>query len=355
MWKLHRYYLKEVATSSVITFTVLFGIVLVSVIYRGVSRAQGFGVVAAAEVTFFWAADTLPHLLPISLLFGTVLVFARASQDRELTAVRAAGISPRVVMTPALLVGLAFSAVDGWAMHYVVPHAHYAKYRVVAEGIRTLLDRTGLMTDRVTFRGLVMVWQDRTDVGHWRNVVARVRRGGPELGPLSGMDVVLADEAWVELEGQERLTLVLKGGRSGDGRLVLPEETRLSVSIRAIADSGLRVENDRDLETDQLLSEVYRGVHQNPLGARYTVHRRSCFSLLPAILAPIGFVIGVMSRARGRVLALVFAMVPLLIFYFSDVVAASLARATDWPPIAWLPACVLIVLAAPFCWRWLRF
>ncbi|MHC5063866.1 MAG: LptF/LptG family permease, partial [Planctomycetota bacterium] len=94
MWKLHRYYLKEVTISSILTFSVLFGVVLISVVYRGIDRAQGFGIWAIAKTTMFMAADTIPHLLSISLLFATVLCFARASQDKEITAIRSAGISP---------------------------------------------------------------------------------------------------------------------------------------------------------------------------------------------------------------------------------------------------------------------
>ena len=118
MWKLHRYYLREVTINSLLTFLVLFGIVLISVIYRGISQAQGFGIWAMAKTTMFMAADTIPHLLAISLLFATVMCFARASQDREITAIRSAGISPRVALTSALLVGIVFSLVASLAFHY---------------------------------------------------------------------------------------------------------------------------------------------------------------------------------------------------------------------------------------------
>ena len=95
MWKIHRYYLREVTVSALLTFLVLFGIVLIASVSRGIDRAQGGNLLSAALITFYWAADTFPHLLAISLLIATVLTFARASQDREITALRAAGISPR--------------------------------------------------------------------------------------------------------------------------------------------------------------------------------------------------------------------------------------------------------------------
>ena len=41
MWRLHRYYLKELAVNAAITFIVLFGVVLISLVYRGIQRSQG--------------------------------------------------------------------------------------------------------------------------------------------------------------------------------------------------------------------------------------------------------------------------------------------------------------------------
>ena len=126
MWKLHRYYLKEVTTTGLLTFLVLFGIVLVASVSRGVDRAQGGNLLSAAMITFFWAADTFPHLLAISLLVSTVLTFARASQDREITAIRAAGVSPRTPMVAALIIGLAFSVVPV----YFILNRNFGEIRV---------------------------------------------------------------------------------------------------------------------------------------------------------------------------------------------------------------------------------
>ena len=124
MQKLHRYYLGEVAISVALTFVVLFGVVMISMLARGIERAQGGDLLDAATIMFLWAVDTFPHLLTMSLLIGTVLVFARASQDREITAIRSAGISPRMPMTAALLVGVLFSLLGMYAMHQLIPAAH---------------------------------------------------------------------------------------------------------------------------------------------------------------------------------------------------------------------------------------
>lgn len=353
MWKLHRYYLKEVATSAAITFVVLFGIVLVSLVYRGIGRAEGFGLLAAAKITFYWTADTLTHLLPISLLFGTVLTFARASQDRELTAIRSAGVSPRVALVPAMLIGIVFSLIGSFALHTLVPRAHFLKYNVVADSIREVLLRTGMMGDRFAFGGLVMSWDRKDPNGDWRDVVIRVGTHRSELGPLRD-EVFVADRAAVELEDEHRLVLVLDGARDVAGDRLLPEHTRISIDMQEISEHDRREESERDMGSAELLAEVERGVHPRPGSARYVVAQRTCFALLPCLLAPIGFAIGVYSRDRGRVAALVLSMIPVFAFYLADFLGAQLTRTFDHAGFAFLPALVLIVGGTPLCWRLVR-
>ena len=360
MWKLHRYYLREVAASSALTFAVLFGIVLISLIARGIERAQGGDLLDAAVIVLLWAADTFPHLLAMALLFGTVLVFARASQDREITAIRSAGISPRVPMTSALLVGIVFTLLGVYALHYVIPLAHFYKYRVIAEATRNVIVNLGMQGDQLDLaRNGVMTWERKDADHHFHDVVIHLSRGSLDGAaaagaPDAGGRLYTASEAWFEVHrARESLALVLRELREPATGAFL-DHGRLEISLRRISEQNRRTEGDRDLGSDQLLAEVYRGVHPAPGAAQYTVHRRSCFALLPCLFAPIGFCIGVMARERGRMTALVFALPPLLVFYTSDILGQKLVQIADLPVFGWLPAAVLTVLGIPFCWRLLR-
>ncbi len=356
MWRIHRYYLRELAASSILTFLVLFGIVLVASVYRGLDKARGGDLVMAATITFFWAADTFPHLLAMSLLVAAVLTFARASQEREITALRAAGISPRVPMVAALLLGLAFSIAGSFAVHYLLPAVHYHKYRVLGEALRSLLVQTKMSGNKLSFGSLVMAWESEDEGGHLHDVLLKLGKrrqsGGYEPG-----QVYIAEEAWLDLSDDgATITLHLRGAENlaGEGIRGQASNIALAKSIRELAEEDRREEGDKDLSSDQLLSEVYRGVHDNPDGARFTVHRRTCFALMPCLFAPIGFCIGVLARERGRMTALLFGMAPMAAFYLGVVLAPTVVRAVDWPPVAYLPAAIVALLGLPFCWRLLR-
>jgi lipopolysaccharide export LptBFGC system permease protein LptF len=344
MWKLHRYYLKEVAATSLLTFAVLFGIVLISLVARGVEEAKGGDLGDAALIVLLWAADIFPHLLALSLLFGAVLTFARAAQDREITAVRSAGISPRVPMTAALLLGVACSIAGLWATHYLIPRAHFNKYRVVTEIAYNLVVGTQMTGDQLELQGGRMTWDRRTPDGRFHDVV--ILRGRKTL--------ITAREAWFEVDSQRALLSLRFRDAAEPASGALLTAPSMTIDLREVAERRRRTEGDRDLTSDQLLAEVQRGVHPAPGGARYTVHRRSCFGLLPLLLTPLGFCIGVMSRDRGRMTALVFSLLPIVLCYAGDVAGQKLIQHLDLPLLGWLPALALGLFGVPYCWRLLR-
>jgi lipopolysaccharide export LptBFGC system permease protein LptF len=362
MWKLHRYYLKEIGVNAVLTFTVLFGIALVSLLYKGLGLVRSGDLIDAALTTVLLAADIFPHLLMFALLFASVLTFSRASQEREITAIRALGISPRVPMVAALLLGLVGSFVGTWALHYEIPWAHYHKYRVVADiyksEIKALLDDQ----DRIERDDFIMTWQRKRqasssstvyeDVTIYTRSRAFTRKLGSSIGDSALL--VVADRVWFEIEDfSEDITITLENVFV-PATAITTASLAVRENLRNLAESRTRDAGEKDLRSDYLLSEVYRGVHERPVAARYTVHRRACFALIPFLLGPIGFCIGVLSRDRGRMLALSFCMVPLGVIYLTDFLGESALRYLQWPLLGWLPAVAMLLGGVPFCWRLLR-
>jgi lipopolysaccharide export LptBFGC system permease protein LptF len=363
MWRLHRYYLRELTVNAGITLLVLFAIVVISLVARGIQRAQGGNLLDAATITIFWALDAFPHLLPISFLIATVLTFARANQDREIVALRSAGVSLRVPMTSAVMIGILLSIVGSLGMHYVLPAVHFRKYRVIVEVVRNVVVnmRLGSGSDRVSIPGadVALTYGRRAGSGADQEVVledcwlylpleqAVSRQLASPIVHVDRVRIPLPDE------NSTALHVILEGCRdpmSGSSVAGVP----MSFPLRAISEGKRRDERDDDLGSDQLLSEVLRGVHEAPTGAKYTLNRRTCFAVLPLLLGPLGFCIALFARERGRALALVYALAPLAVFYVGDVLGAKLLRVTDRSEFGWLPALLLVALGTPFCWRELR-
>jgi lipopolysaccharide export LptBFGC system permease protein LptF len=354
MWKLHRYYLKELTINAAITFLVMFAVVLLSSIARGIQRSQGGGMLDAAKITLLFALDSFPHLLTIAFLVATVVTYVRAAQDRELIAIRAAGISPRVPMAAAVLVGIMLSVLGSVAMHYVIPDVHFHKYRVIADVVRNVFLNLKLGTDRVKIldTGYVMTFRERVGSDYLDCTIYC-----PPDRVLADMRSPILRVERVSMpppdEFSESIHILPQGVRDPIGG-AYTREIPIEIPLHDIADRERRHDSDEDLRSDQLLAEVLRGVHPRPHEAVYALFRRCCFSLMPALLAPIGFCIAEFARERGRVLALVLSLVPLALFYLGEILGARLLRSTANPWCAWLPVVLLLAVGAPLCWRQLR-
>ncbi len=363
MWKIHRYYLREISVNAVLTFFVLFGIGTICFLYRGIRIVKGGDLVDAVITTMLLAADAIPQLLTVSFLVATVMVFARASQDREITALRSAGISPRVALVAALLLGIVCSVIAAVCNHYLIPTATYKKFRVVAELSKKALANLTRQEGRISLGGGTMVWKTRKG-GEFQDVLifvgdqslARTLQVG-SLGKCGTL--VRASAASIHThEHSNQLSLhlhgieVVPGGGSNS-------DLTITVDLVQLAEGRTRAVRDWDLRSDELLAEVARGVRsgRGAEHAHYTVNRRACLALMPFLLAPIGFCVGLLARDRGRVQALSFCMVPLSIVFVTDLLGENLfgrIHSSFSSLIAWLPAVVILLLGTPFCWRLLR-
>ncbi|MCA8950119.1 MAG: LptF/LptG family permease [Planctomycetes bacterium] len=358
MWKLHRYYLRELVINFGITFLVMFAVVLVSLVTRGINRSQGGGLLDAALITVLWTLDSFPHLLTITFLLATVLTYARAAQDRELIAIRAAGIGPRVPMMPALLVGIVLSIGASFANHYVLPEVHYMKYRVIADVARNVFTNLKLGSDRILIpgTGFVMTCAERqgSDFLDCTVYCPGDRRIQGVSSPIVRVDRISIPPVG---EHSESVDIVLSGFRDpipSPFAQASSEEFKIQLDPHGIADRGRRPDRDDDVRSDQLLGEVMREVHPFPEAATYTLLRRCGFSLMPVLLAPIGYCIAELMRHRGRVLALSVSLLPLVLFYFGEAIGARVLHSTQSPWSALIPLLLLVVFGVPLCWRQLR-
>lgn len=352
MWRLHRYYLRELAVNASVTFLVLFAIALVSFVYRGIQRAVGGSPWDALVITALFAVDSIQHLLAIAFLLATVMTYTRAAQDRELVAIRAAGISPRVPMMASLMLGMLLSVFASIGMHYVLPWVHYHKFHVVADVMRNVILNLRLGTDRIKLldTGFVMTYREQVQ-GVYRDCrIYCPRKLQGMQSPILFVDTVTIPQIRDE---DTIVSIVLAGVRDpiGGGQSLRLE---FGVPKDDIGNRNRRVDSDADLRSDQLLAEVIREVHPEPMEAWLTLFRRCCAALMPALLGPIGYALGEMSRERGRVFALLLTLVPLVLFYVGDMLGVNAAMATQSALFGWLPLALLLAFGVPILWRQLR-
>ena len=178
--------------------------------------------------------------IPMAVLVACLMAFGRLSGDQEITAMKAAGISPLAMMRPVLLVGLLISELLVLFNNWLLPEANHRSVELMSAVSRkkphAFIDAGKLTTQ---FPG-VQLWVDRID---------------PSTGTLYGIQifetegkgpprVVLADSATMDYT-DHGATLMLRL-KSGENHMVDKDDPSGYFRIRFSAeDFAIKNVNDR--------------------------------------------------------------------------------------------------------------
>src|SRR6185503_9741583 len=132
---------------------------------------------------FLW-----PHLLrilsyplffsiPLALLIGVTLGIGRMTNEREMSAMRAQGISHfHLALTPAVL-GILFCALSYYLNGWILPEVHYEQANL-RETILDQLDHLGKGTNRsLLLPGNASLWVKRYEGSHLWGIVLDIQHG----------------------------------------------------------------------------------------------------------------------------------------------------------------------------------
>ncbi|RME34075.1 MAG: LptF/LptG family permease, partial [Deltaproteobacteria bacterium] len=126
--RIDRYIFREIAVPTLLSLGI-FSFVLVAgrtlkladlVISKGVPLKDVAGLLGSLFPAFFSIT------IPLSVLLGTLLAFARLSTDAEIIALKAAGISLVRMLKPVLLIALLATILTGWCVIDLAPRANHA-------------------------------------------------------------------------------------------------------------------------------------------------------------------------------------------------------------------------------------
>jgi len=137
MSKLHGYIGKELVK---VTSLALLAFTLVMTIFAIIEPLRKYGLEAGKALGLI--VFTLPMMmsltLPIAALFAATIVYGRFSQDNELLACRASGISTLNILTPALILGGAVTVASLLLSSFVTPQIAKTVEMAVKANVRSI-------------------------------------------------------------------------------------------------------------------------------------------------------------------------------------------------------------------------
>ena len=259
-----RYVLKELIgpfLASLFGITFLFVVdFLVKILDNVLSK--GLPTSTVLEIFALNLAWMLSLSIPMAVLVASLMTFGRMSGDQEITAVKAAGVSPLSLMRPVLLVALLLSVLMVVFNNWVLPEANHRSVELMNAVSRkkphVFIDAGRLITP---FPG-VQLWMNRIDpvsgTLYGIQIFEMEKKGAPRI--------VYADSASMDYV-DNGATLMLRL-RSGETHLVDPDDADKYFRIRFFSQDLAMQNVDDRLERR---SRSYRSDREMPVEMMWDV------------------------------------------------------------------------------------
>jgi lipopolysaccharide export system permease protein len=380
---LHNYLTRQILASLVLTVSVFsFVLLLVNVL------KELLPLLLNGHVTFWIVAEAVGLLipfvwvfaLPMGMLTATLLIFGRFSADQELTAVRASGISLISLVSPILLLSLAFCVLSALVNLELGPRARIT-YTSMLENVRVEFARIHLPEGRfIKFPGFIFC-VGKNDKGLLRNVVAFELKGETNVEYT-----VQAQRGKLEVDETNKvLNLTLYDGNyisanEGGDNMGSFEELKKSIPLNFGQGSRTHTLRIEDMTFTQLLQELRNlermgfpaSRHSTPkeqLAAMkrewqrrhrdmvtpilFQLHREVAFSFACFGFTLVGIPLGIRVHRRETNVGIAVALALAMVYYMFIAIAQSVDTRPEFAPylIVWLPNFVFQTIGAVLLWR----
>ena len=206
MSRLHRYVLRQVVVAAA---AVAVGLTVVAWLTQSVQLVdlmvnRGLSFATFLHLTLLLLPTVLVLALPVALFAGVALVYDRLAVDRELVAMRSAGVSQFALARPVFAASAA-AVLVGYALTLYLLPASYRTFRDLQFEIRnnysSFLIREGVFTEIA--KGITVYVRKRTPQGEFLGVLVHDgRRPDNPVTAMAERGAVAADE------GGPRMTLI---------------------------------------------------------------------------------------------------------------------------------------------------
>jgi lipopolysaccharide export system permease protein len=378
---LHKYLLRQVIASLVMTMLVFTFVLLV-----GNALREILPLLVNGQASFFMVAKAFGLLipfvfafaLPMAMLTSTLLVFGRFSADQELTAARASGVSLLSLVMPVLLLSLLLCGASAVVNMQIAPSCRVA-YNDLRSDLRNALANVKLPEGQyLDFPATkpddpsYTIYTRRNRNQHLQDVMVY------EIEKETNTTTILASSGYYEVSDQ-KLWLYLTNVTSMESKSRIAatgSQSRIVVDLSSDKKSSVSVS---DMTFDQLQDELRKRSAGPPAldkskpsdspkkkkrasqmtatdftePIRVQIHRQIAFSFACFGFTLIGIPLGIRVQRRETNIGVAIALGLVAVYYTLLVVGQSLSAHAEYAPhlLMWAPNFVFQAIGAVLLWR----
>lgn len=309
------------------------------------------------------AAALLPSVLvltlPVAVLAGIVISFARMGSDSEIIAIRAAGVGTWSLLWPALLIGLVATGATTFLQLKEAPEAARDLRQALLQGaLKKLESPVEPRTFNTEIPGYVIYVRDGDKaLGTWGRVFiyaqqpdgARIftARSGRIDSSNEKSELVLSDVAAMKIPKAD----------NPDRNYLIERINQLRLSINTGRAALLEHAGQKDLQSEELdwrelKEQMHSANDEERRDAERALNRRLALSAAPLVFALFGGLLGMRVKRGGRGAGILLSLAVVVIYYLITLLGESLARTNTLSAITgeWMATAVLLLLSL-IAWR----
>jgi LPS export ABC transporter permease LptF/LPS export ABC transporter permease LptG len=309
----------------------------------------------AAEIAAALLPSVLILTLPVAVLAGIVIGFARMGSDSEIIALRAAGVGTWSLLWPALLIGLVVTAATVFLHFKEAPQATRDLRRVALQGaLRKLDSPVDPRTFNTDIPGYVIYVRDGDKThGSWGRVFiyAQQEDGSTRIVTArSGRIDSSNDRSELVLSDAVAMKIPKPEGAQHDYVVERLDQLRITINTgraELLESFSKKDVTTEELDWNELKQQLDSGTLEEKNEAQRTLQRRLALSGAPLVFALFGGLLGMRVKRGGRGAGILLSIAVVVIYYLITLFGESLARNNSVSAITgeWMATAVMLLLS----------
>ncbi|TAJ24759.1 MAG: LPS export ABC transporter permease LptF [Nitrospirae bacterium] len=345
---LDRYIFAELLPPFLISLIALCFVMLTKELLRLVELlvSKGVGFLAVLDVFFHLLPSFLVLTLPIAGIIASITAFSRLSYDKELVAMRAAGLSllrlSRPVMIFSCLVFGLTLALSQWGQPWTSVSLKKLALSLLRDQLTLALDK-GVFNEPVP--RMVMYVPDRAEGADAQGIFISDGRN-----PAEARIIVASRYALLNEPGNNQVGIRLIDGTIHSRPHDLTQYHQVSFStydLRVSLNQSLYAPADERPSRESVIERLDQTDWQDTDSLRRLMeyYKDLAFPTAALIFGMIGVPVGIVSKRSGRVGGFAVGVMVVIVYYVLNVLCEFFVTTLVLPPFAgaWLPNAVFLV------------
>lgn len=301
----------------------------------------------------------LLYVIPMASMTGVIIGFTRLTNDKEILALKACGVSLRQMLPPVILIATAIACLTGFFSIRLIPAGALGIKQLMFQLAKEKIDKGLKEKDFTEALGDIVVYVDTIDdQKNWHGVYVSDMRGRQQ--PL----ITVAKSGHMEAEMERMMvTIILNEGtlhntEGQDNQVIRFNRYQLQISLRPPTQVGgedVTAQTRGSMTQHQLLQAATKHGQDTKAGRMFLseYHHRlilpvGCF-ILSLLGLPLGLQAGPGKRALGIPLGLSF----FVLYYIAFTTTRVMSEGGTLPLVfgMWLPNILFFALTLFIFWR----